>query len=171
MDLLFSTEHEINISLSPPECQKLNIHIQLKRQYNTPSSQAPRRVSFSTEKRRYEEYLSDFQKYIKARGLMYRRNFQKIHFYEGITFSAGEQYSCVEKGGVLHIVFPAHLWSFILDSIERFTEGYWCFYLVIPEIDKSITFASHGDNNNCLSKLIDDTIYPMWTNWYILCVG
>lgn len=50
MDLLFSTEHEINISLSPPECQKLNIHIQLKRQYNTPSSQAPRRVSFSTKK-------------------------------------------------------------------------------------------------------------------------
>lgn len=161
MNLLFSTEYEINISIDPEVCSHLRRRVMEKKQHASIHHPAPSRIVLSIQDADWmlrHEYL---RRDILAHSLMYRQRSPELQFFKSITFKCGEQAEVrKDEDAQLLLSLPPEQWSYFIDALLCFAEGYWNFFLVLPQLQPTITFASHGHAHNDLSLLIDREIAP-----------
>lgn len=159
MNLLFSTEYEINISLSLCDCQKIRNRI-LNRKCGNACNPETNSITLSVDEKDWQLRHNYFRNDILGRSLMYRSKKTQLQYFKSINFRLGEQEIIYEDYDQLQVIFPLAQWLYFLDSFLSFAEGYWDFFLILPQIRKAITFASHDSNENDISLLIDAAIVP-----------
>lgn len=159
MNLLFSTEYEINISLSLCDCQKIRNRI-LKGRCDNFCNPGTKSITLAANENDWQHRHHYFRNDIFGRSLMYRSRETKLQYFKSINFRLGEPEIIHEDNNHLQVVFPLAQWLYFLDSFSFFSEGYWDFFLILPQIKKVITFASHDNNENDISLLIDAAIAP-----------
>lgn len=160
MNLLFSTEYEISISLSLSYCHKLRSLILGKRQYDNIHKPSPSSILLSVEEKDWKLRHDFFRQNIKGCSLMYCQRTSELQFFRWMKFIPGGQVEIHVEDSRLQVVLPPAQWRYFLDSLLYFTEGYWDIFLILPQLKKTIAFASHDIEENDMTKLIDCEIKP-----------
>lgn len=159
MNLLFSTEYEISISLSLSDCKKLQDRI-LKMKYGSVHNPMINSITLSVDEKDWKLRRSYFHNDIIRRSLMYRSKKTELQYFRSMNFQLGEKAKIYEGNSQLQVMIPFSQWLCFCESFVSFAEGYWNFFLILPQIKKAITFASHGSDENDISMLIDAAIIP-----------